>query len=200
MLWQVGKIGPHYKEWVHTPVNRNLRLFESDFIETFSRCPWWMVPIVWVPIILYLCHLAMSSQLSAIPMPWLPSSRPLTPLELVGLLPVGYLLWTFVEYALHRFLFHLDPPPSSPFLTTFHFLLHGQHHKVRDCLCSYVYVANSCTYLATVFNSTLCLVSRNSLSTHVRVQISLFPVLIHSWCHNIDNQMSHIDARCTFYA
>jgi len=41
--------------------------------------------------------------------------------------------WTFTEYALHRWLFHRDPPTTSYFLITLHFLLHGQHHKV--CLC-----------------------------------------------------------------
>ena len=39
--------------------------------------------------------------------------------------------WTFTEYALHRWLFHRDPPTTSYFLITLHFLLHGQHHKVR---------------------------------------------------------------------
>ena len=43
---------------------------------------------------------------------------------------VGIFGWTFTEYALHRWLFHRDPPTSSYFLITLHFLLHGQHHKV----------------------------------------------------------------------
>ncbi|XP_071959582.1 fatty acid 2-hydroxylase-like [Antedon mediterranea] len=42
----------------------------------------------------------------------------------------GVVTWTILEYALHRFLFHLEPSPKYPMLVTFHFLLHGQHHKV----------------------------------------------------------------------
>lgn len=126
----MASIGPLYSEWVHTPVNRKLRLFESDYLEALSRCPWWVVPIVWVPVILYLCYLSMSVEPSTFLVPWLPVSPPLTPLQLMVILPFGYLLWTLIEYSLHRFVFHLDPPPSSAFLTRFHFAIHGQHHKV----------------------------------------------------------------------
>ena len=61
----------------------------------------------------------------------------------LGLYPVlfllGILMWTFDEYVVHRWLFHLQPPADSKFLIYAHFLLHGQHHKVNnrdfiDCL------------------------------------------------------------------
>ena len=42
----------------------------------------------------------------------------------------GILLWTFLEYTLHRFLFHMEPPKDSKILIGLHFVLHGQHHKV----------------------------------------------------------------------
>jgi 4-hydroxysphinganine ceramide fatty acyl 2-hydroxylase len=42
----------------------------------------------------------------------------------------GFVLWTLMEYVLHRFLFHMEPPGSSKFLIGLHFVLHGQHHKV----------------------------------------------------------------------
>ena len=53
----------------------------------------------------------------------------------------GIIWWTFIEYTLHRFVFHLEPfdDTNSKILAkfidnryyiTFHFLLHGQHHKV----------------------------------------------------------------------
>ncbi len=46
----------------------------------------------------------------------------------------GLSLWSFFEYVIHRWIFHLPPPPTSKFLITAHFLLHGQHHKVcRIC-------------------------------------------------------------------
>lgn len=43
---------------------------------------------------------------------------------------MGIILWTFVEYTLHRWVFHLDIKNQSPPWCTFHFLLHGLHHKV----------------------------------------------------------------------
>ncbi len=42
----------------------------------------------------------------------------------------GMFFWSLLEYLVHRWLFHLPPPPHSPFLITMHFILHGQHHKV----------------------------------------------------------------------
>lgn len=47
-----------------------------------------------------------------------------------GLFVLGMLLWSLMEYLLHRFLFHMKPPSNSYYLITLHFILHGQHHKV----------------------------------------------------------------------
>lgn len=43
---------------------------------------------------------------------------------------LGMFLWTFLEYCIHRFVFHMHPPANNYYLITLHFLLHGQHHKV----------------------------------------------------------------------
>lgn len=45
----------------------------------------------------------------------------------------GVLVWSLIEYCLHRFLFHLinHVPADDPFWITIHFFLHGQHHKVE---------------------------------------------------------------------
>lgn len=43
---------------------------------------------------------------------------------------LGIFLWTLLEYSLHRWVFHLDSTNQSPNVCTFHFLLHGLHHKV----------------------------------------------------------------------
>ncbi|MEQ2208583.1 hypothetical protein XENOCAPTIV_007513 [Xenoophorus captivus] len=42
---------------------------------------------------------------------------------------MGWFLWTFIEYCIHRFVFHMKPPAHNYYLITLHFLLHGQHHK-----------------------------------------------------------------------
>ncbi len=45
---------------------------------------------------------------------------------------LGMFLWSFVEYCIHRFVFHMRPPAHNYYLIMLHFLLHGQHHKVCD--------------------------------------------------------------------
>lgn len=48
----------------------------------------------------------------------------------IGLFVLGMLIWTLVEYLIHRFLFHMKPPSNSHYLIMLHFVMHGQHHKV----------------------------------------------------------------------
>lgn len=48
----------------------------------------------------------------------------------IGLFMLGMLVWTLVEYLIHRFLFHMKPPSNSHYLIMLHFVMHGQHHKV----------------------------------------------------------------------
>ncbi|CEH16648.1 sphingolipid fatty acid hydroxylase [Ceraceosorus bombacis] len=41
----------------------------------------------------------------------------------------GVVIWTILEYTMHRFLFHVDEMlPDRPFFLMLHFLLHGIHH------------------------------------------------------------------------
>lgn len=47
---------------------------------------------------------------------------------------LGLLLWPLIEYTIHRWLFHLQPPDNWPILITLHFGIHGLHHKVRVLL------------------------------------------------------------------
>lgn len=134
MVAQVGKLGAEYIKWVHSPVDRPLRLFGSEFIEFFSKTPWYVVPVVWLPVVLYLSIVGMTN-LSQDGFPHFLSSALLNNSSLVILMFVGFFLfgvflWTLVEYVLHRYLFHITPPDDSPFWITFHFFLHGQHHKV----------------------------------------------------------------------
>ncbi len=42
----------------------------------------------------------------------------------------GLLVWTFTEYAMHRFVFHLAP--SSPGRRRLQFMVHGVHHEQPD--------------------------------------------------------------------
>ncbi|KAL5467283.1 hypothetical protein EMCRGX_G031489 [Ephydatia muelleri] len=128
MLVQVHRVGNLYDQWIHVPVDKELRLFESNFMEFFSKSPWWVVPSVWVPVILYILYMSVFGGPSV--MPWIPETPRLTYVEVFCYASAGILLWTLIEYSLHRFIFHAIPPSSSRFLMTMHFMLHGQHHKV----------------------------------------------------------------------
>ena len=128
MVAQVGKLGPEYLKWVHSPVNRPLRLFGPEIVEFFSKTPWYMVPIVWLPVVLYLSVMGLT-HLGSDVTGFLTSVYSVF-LAFVCLFICGTFLWTLVEYLLHRHLFHITPPDDSPFWITFHFFIHGQHHKV----------------------------------------------------------------------
>lgn len=88
------------------------RMFESDFIDAFSRVPWFVVPILYVPIIAGLFAYGVVSGVSlAVAIP---------------LFGAGFFVWTLTEYWLHRTLFHWIPATSwGPKM---HFILHGVHH------------------------------------------------------------------------
>ena len=140
ILPQVGKLGADYLNWVHAPVDRPLRLFESDFVEFFSMTPWYVVPIIWIPTMLYVCFVACGDLAARIGIgninPNFLNSEPKAFSVFTLLFLIGILVWSLVEYCLHRFLFHLinHVPADSPFWITIHFFLHGQHHKVGDTL------------------------------------------------------------------
>lgn len=60
-----------YFEWVHQPVDQPIRLFHSDFLEFFSKCPWWLVPITWIPVtICLLLHSHATITASHSPVVW----------------------------------------------------------------------------------------------------------------------------------
>lgn len=129
VLSQVAKLGRNYKDWIHSPVHRHVRLFHSDFMELCSVCPWWLVPLIWIPYSVYMMWLATTNNSTYIP--WIPDTEPLGWTRVFALLPLGYFIWTLIEYLLHRFVFHMEPWYSSGFSLQFHFIMHGQHHKVR---------------------------------------------------------------------
>ncbi len=87
------------------------RMFESDLFERFSRAH----PLA--PAILYLPVAALGIVLS-----W-PHGALRTALSVFA----GYLVWTVVEYWLHRLVFHL--PVVGPKSARVAFVLHGVHHE-----------------------------------------------------------------------
>ena len=93
--------------------NESVRMFESDFMELFSHVHPVTPLVIYVPVIGYLLHLAVSQ-------------RGLSIGAAAGLFALGVLIWTLVEYTMHRCVFHYEP--RSGWGKKLHFLVHGVHH------------------------------------------------------------------------
>ena len=115
LLPQVGALGEEYDAWVHRSLKPkgSLRIFESDALESLSHVPWWLVLLVWVPITIALAVLTLTR-------------LDMEPLVFTALAFAGLVLWTLLEYGLHRFIFHFGV--KSAFGRRLHFLAHGIHH------------------------------------------------------------------------
>lgn len=138
LVGQMASLGAAYDAWVHRPVApqrphqvmshvpdgdrdgwiarrwpESLRMFKPLWLERMSHIPWWMIPLVWLPIVVGLILLA------ALP-------YDIAGWRLVFHVFGGILLWTLAEYVLHRFLFHYKPKSGAG--RALHFVLHGVHH------------------------------------------------------------------------
>ncbi|XP_015265134.1 PREDICTED: fatty acid 2-hydroxylase, partial [Gekko japonicus] len=133
LLWQVGYLGEKYDEWVHQPVDRPIRLFYSDFMESLSKTEWYTVIAIWIPLVIYLswyCYTSLANDdvrlFTSVTTRY---SIRIYKYYFPVIFATGMFIWSFVEYLIHRFLFHMKPPASNYYLITLHFMLHGQHHK-----------------------------------------------------------------------
>src|SRR6476620_605964 len=93
--------------------NESVRMFESGFLEFFSHVHPATPLLIYVPVIGFLLDLALRQRGQAIGL-------------VIGLFALGILIWTFVEYTMHRWVFHYQP--TSNWGKQLHFLLHGVHH------------------------------------------------------------------------
>ncbi|KJZ80323.1 hypothetical protein HIM_00173 [Hirsutella minnesotensis 3608] len=117
-IWESGFSKEFYLDQVHRPRHykggKSAPLF-GNFLEPLTKTPWWVVPTLWLPCVAY------GTYISAIGLG--------SPVAIVSYWMFGLFLWTFIEYCLHRFLFHLDHYlPDNRYGITLHFLLHGIHH------------------------------------------------------------------------
>ncbi|KAH7701208.1 Protein C25A1.5, partial [Aphelenchoides avenae] len=123
ILWKVGTLGDRYWTWIHQPYEGALRLFESDFVERLTTTAWWVIPLVWLPPVIFFASLGLAHMCSAFGL--LKGT-----LAASFLFALGTLAWTLLEYTLHKYVvFHWKPNTKSYNQITLHFLLHGLHHK-----------------------------------------------------------------------
>lgn len=116
--------------------DESVRMFKSDFLDSFSRIHWTVPLYIFLPVVLFFS--IRSFVLFNIELP-----------VFIGLFVCGVLSWSLTEYLLHRFIFHLEP--SSDFGKKIHFTFHGVHHDYPQDSKRLVMVPSVSVPLALIF-------------------------------------------------
>jgi len=109
--------------YANLPINHSdepIRLFRSDFLESFTHIHPAVVLLLYVPVVAYFLGRAFGGRAA---------DQSLSPIW-IGYL-AGLFVWTLAEYLLHRFLFHYEP--KQEWLTRVWYLIHGVHHEQPQC-------------------------------------------------------------------
>ena len=93
--------------------DETVRMFESDFLEAFSRAHPAVPVIVYIPVIIYFLFISIVK-------------FELQFITIFSVFLLGVAVWTLTEYTLHRFIFHYQP--KSKIGERIHFIFHGVHH------------------------------------------------------------------------
>lgn len=91
----------------------SIRIFKNPILESFTHVHPVVPLLLWTPVIIFLLYRGATVY-------------GVTIIEFGGLFVFGLLLWTFMEYILHRFVFHWDAKSAAG--KYFVFLFHGLHH------------------------------------------------------------------------
>jgi sterol desaturase/sphingolipid hydroxylase (fatty acid hydroxylase superfamily) len=91
--------------------DETVRMFENPVLEYFSHIHPATPVVVFVPIIAWRAVAAFTST---------------TMLQTAVVMLAGIVLWTLVEYTIHRFVFHIEP--KTEWGKRIHFMVHGVHH------------------------------------------------------------------------
>ena len=121
-IWQVfTKLNKEqYLAFIHDPKHMidppDAIMFDTPFLELFTKTPWYVIPLVWIPYAIYRMYNAYTICHNTIP-------------QIMICVIIGIFLWSLLEYMLHRFIFHIDEDlPENSYVLTLHYLLHGIHH------------------------------------------------------------------------
>lgn len=88
-------------------------MFESDFLEMFSKVHWTVPLLVFIPVIAFFLFRSIFQ-------------FNIQPGVILLYFSLGIIIWSFTEYSLHRFVFHYMP--SGDLGRRLHFIFHGVHH------------------------------------------------------------------------
>src|SRR3954471_6183123 len=93
--------------------NETVRMFDSRLMEFFSHVHPATPVILYGPLIVLVLYLSFAQ-------------KKLSVLAVLAFFVFGVLVWTLLEYVIHRSLFHSEPKPRIGKLL--HFIMHGVHH------------------------------------------------------------------------
>jgi sterol desaturase/sphingolipid hydroxylase (fatty acid hydroxylase superfamily) len=93
---------------------KSIRVFKNPVLESLTHVHPLVPLVLWAPITAWMLWRSFSV-------------HQLSPLEVGSLGALGFLIWTFSEYILHRFAFHYEA--ESAIGQKIHFLIHGLHHS-----------------------------------------------------------------------
>ena len=91
----------------------SIRIFKSPILESFTHVHPLVPLLLWTPVIFFLIYRGFSVQ-------------NINRNEFIIFFFIGLIMWTFMEYALHRYVFHWDAKTGRG--KYFVFLFHGLHH------------------------------------------------------------------------
>ncbi|VAX20061.1 Sphingolipid (R)-alpha-hydroxylase FAH1 (no EC) [hydrothermal vent metagenome] len=92
--------------------DESVRMFESDFLEVFSKVHWSVPLYLFIPIIIYFVYRSYDFGIPVV--------------NFLAIYIGGIAFWTITEYSLHRFLFHYHPKSAT--MKEFFWTFHGVHH------------------------------------------------------------------------
>lgn len=93
--------------------NETVRMFENPFLEFCSHVHPATPVILYTPLIAFFIWSAFAQ-------------KHLSALAVAALFAAGILIWTLLEYIIHRWIFHYEP--KTRWGKKFHFIVHGVHH------------------------------------------------------------------------
>lgn len=108
-----------YFENVNVPqtLKGSPRFFENSFLEAMTKSPWYLIPLFWIPLVIFLFVLNVFFYSFKI--------RKTGTFFFIGLLS-----GSLKEYITHRFYYHISSYfiPNNQLIYAIHFTIHGYHH------------------------------------------------------------------------
>src|SRR5947208_14755320 len=90
--------------------NETVRMFDSNFMEFFSRVHPAIPLILYLPVVGFMLYVALWRQGFSL-------------FVVVGYFVLGMLLWTLLEYLIHRYIFHYEP--KTRIGIRLHYIIHA---------------------------------------------------------------------------